>query len=180
METLGWPRGPIWLFPKGGLPCSPVDLAALWLPPHSSVEGQQWHLMYPVPAPNVYVDLTSTFRRWDQLFMPWVKSSKGIPINKQWVSHRTVDAILLAYSRSGLQVPAGFEAHSTKGLVISWAKFRTVSIHYICTAANWSFPFTFARSEMSHAVPSTDSPMDPEEADSSKLAFLVKHLTYAL
>lgn len=51
----------------------------------------------------------------------------------------------LAYSSSGVQVPAGLWAHSTRGLATSWALFKGVSIQDICTAASWSSPLTFAR-----------------------------------
>lgn len=56
-----------------------------------------------------------------------------------------MDGVALAYSSLGLQVPAGLWAHSTRGLVTSWALFNGVSIQDICAAASWSTALTFAR-----------------------------------
>lgn len=44
----------------------------------------------------------------------------GKAITKQRLSHWIVNAITLAYSSSGLQVPAGLRAHSAKGLTTTW------------------------------------------------------------
>lgn len=119
-------------------PCSPVDLSAFQPPPHSSVEEQWLHMLCPVHALHTYVERTKGFRKGDQLFASWAKPHLGKPITKQRLSHWIVDAIALAYSSSGLQVPAGLWSHSSTGLATSWALFRGVSIHTFARFTGWT------------------------------------------
>lgn len=145
--------------------CSQVELDAFQPPPHTSPEQQRLHRLCPVRALSAYVDRTRSFRQVDQLFVSWAKPNKGKPVSKQRLSHWIVEAISMAYSSAGLQVPVGLRAHSTRGLATSWAYFRGVSIQDICAAASWSSPLTFARfyrldvtsQGLSHAVLSVGS-----------------------
>ncbi len=66
-------------------------------------------------------------------------------MSKQRLSHWIVDAIALAYSSKGMECPIAVRAHSTRGLVFSWAWANGISIQDICMAAGWSSPSTFAR-----------------------------------
>ena len=154
--------------PKVVKPCSPVELSAFQPPPYGSAEQQRLHMLCPVRALHTYVERTRSFRKGDQLFVSWAKPHWGKPITKQRLSHWIVDAIALAYSSSGLQVPTGLRAHSTRGLATSWALFKGVSIQDICAAASWSSPLTFARfyrldvtsPGLTHAVLSVGSSVD--------------------
>lgn len=51
----------------------------------------------------------------------WSGPHKGRPITKQWLSYWIVEPIALGYASQGLQVEKGLWAHSTHGLVASWA-----------------------------------------------------------
>ncbi|XP_053296886.1 uncharacterized protein LOC128456655 [Pleuronectes platessa] len=154
--------------PKVVKPCSPVELSAFQPPPYGSAEQQRLHMLCPVRALHTYVERTRSFRKGDQLFVSWAKPHWGKPVTKQRLSHWIVDAIALAYSSSGLQVPTGLRAHSTRGLTTSWALFKGVSIQDICAAASWSSPLTFARyyrldvtsPGLTHAVLSVGSNVD--------------------
>ncbi len=57
-------------------------------------------------------------------------------MSRQWLSHRIVEAISLAYICKGLQPPRGLKAHSTRGMATSWALLRGVSVQDICSAAS--------------------------------------------
>ncbi|XP_056154981.1 N-acetyltransferase family 8 member 3 [Lampris incognitus] len=65
------------------------------------------------------MERTRAFRKGDQLFVSWGKPHRGKPIAKQRLSHWIADAIMLVYSSSGLQVPAGLRAHSTRVRVLT-------------------------------------------------------------
>lgn len=53
------------------------------------------HPLYPVHALQAYLDRTSHFRLVEQLFVCFGGNTKGLPVSKQWLSHRIVEAIAL-------------------------------------------------------------------------------------
>ena len=84
-------------------------------------------------------------RSSDQLFVCFANPVRGKPLSKQRLSHWIVEAISIAYKSKGLALPAGVQAHSTRGMATSWALFRGVSVEDICAAASWASPHTFVR-----------------------------------
>ena len=68
----------------------------------------------------------------------------GKAASKTSISRWLVEAIQLAYSVKGVEVPEGLRAHSSRAQATSWALFRGVSIQEVCDAANWSSGLTFA------------------------------------
>ncbi len=118
-----------------------ITLSAL--PP--SEEDQDLCLLCPVRALRIYIESSAPFRQLEQLFVSFGNRTKGHPVTKQRLSRWIVDAIMLAYSSLGLQCPIGVWAHSTRGVVLSWAWSSGVSITEICAAAGWASPSIFAR-----------------------------------
>lgn len=59
----------------------------------------------------------------DRLFVSWAGLHKGKPGTKQCLSHLEVQAIALACSCCGLQLPEGLRVHTTQGLAVAWALF---------------------------------------------------------
>lgn len=130
-------------FPAGR---DPLELAAFHPPPFSSDEDRRLHSLCPVRALRLYKDRTAPFRQGDQLFVSWASQLKwkGKPISKVRLSQWIVEAIQLAYSGAGVELPEGLRAHSTRGMAASWALAGGVSIQDVCAAASWSSPLTFA------------------------------------
>ncbi len=118
-----------------------ISLSAL--PP--SDEDQELNSLCPIRALKIYLEHSALFRQSDQLFVCFGNRTKGRPVTKQRRSRWIVDAITLAYSFLGLHCPIGVRAHSTRGVVSSWAWSSGVSITEICAAAGWASPSTFAR-----------------------------------
>ncbi|KAJ8347059.1 hypothetical protein SKAU_G00284600 [Synaphobranchus kaupii] len=125
--------------------CSSVELRAFHPPPFSSQEESRLNTLCPVWALRVYVDRMKGFRKSNQLFVSWASTHRGKPVSRQRLSHWLVEAICRAYEYSGLQMPDGLRAHSTRGMATSWALFRGVSVQDICAAASWATPHTFVR-----------------------------------
>ncbi|KAJ8380689.1 hypothetical protein SKAU_G00014670 [Synaphobranchus kaupii] len=129
-------------------------------------EESRLNALCPVRALRVYVDRTKGFRKSNQLFVSWASTHRGKPVSRQRLSHWLVEAISRAYEYSGLQVPDGLWAHSTRGMATSWALFRGVSVQDICAAASWATPHTFVRfyrldvtaPSVAHSVLSVGSP----------------------
>ncbi len=115
-----------------------ITLSAL--PP--SEEDRELSLLCPVRALRIYFERSTSLK---QLFVSFGNRTKGHPVTKQRVSKWIVDAVMLAYSSLGLQCPIGVRAHSTRGIVSSWAWSSGVSITEICAAAGWASPSTFGR-----------------------------------
>ena len=65
---------------------------------------------------------------------------KATPTLSRWI----LDAIRLAYSSKGMDLPDGLKAHSTRAMASSWAVAKGVSIHEVCVAVNWSSSSTCA------------------------------------
>ena len=130
-------------FPAGR---DPVELTAFHPPPFASEEDKRLHCLCPVRALRLYRDRTAPFRQGDQLFVSWAPHArwKGKPITKVRLSQWIVEAIQLAYASSGVELPEGLRAHSTRGMAASWALARGVPIQDVCAAASWSSPLTFA------------------------------------
>lgn len=51
------------------------------------------HPLYPVHALQAFLDRTSHFRLVEQLFVCFGGHTKGLPLSKQWLSHRIMEAI---------------------------------------------------------------------------------------
>ena len=146
-------------FPSG---CEPVELVAFHPPPFASEEDERLNCLCPVRALRLYRARTAPFRLGDQLFVAWAPQAqrKGKPITKVRLSQWIVEAIQLAYASSGVELPDGLRAHSTRGMSASWALAKGVPIQDVCAAASWATPSTFATyynidvapTDLAHAV----------------------------
>ncbi len=125
--------------------CLSTELEAFHPALFSSSWEQRLNSICPVWTLHVYVKRTAGFRTHVQLFVSWSTPHKEKPMSRQWLSHRIVEAISLAYICKGLQPPRGLKAHSTRGMATSWALLRGVSVQDICSAASWATPHTFVR-----------------------------------
>ncbi len=101
-------------------------ITLLALPATNSEQGP--NTLCPVKALRVYFEHSSLFRQSEQLFVCFGGRSKGLPVMKQRISRWIVEAIALAYASEGLQCPIGVRAHSTRGMVSSWAWSSGISI----------------------------------------------------
>ncbi len=108
-------------------------------------QTQPWLCFVPSEHLRHYVDRTQSFRTSDQLFVCHGGRQKGNAISKQRMAHWIVDAINLVYQAQGVPCPFRLRAHSTRSVVSSWALARGASLTYICRAAGWATPNTFAR-----------------------------------
>lgn len=88
---------------------------------------QRLHTLCLVQALHVYVSRSAGFRKEGQLFVSWIIPHKGKPLFL-WRPY-------IAYRCRGLQPPECLKAHPTRGVAISWALFKGVSVHDICAAA---------------------------------------------
>ncbi len=107
--------------------------------------GSQESLLCPVRALKIYIELSASYRKSEQLFVGFGNRTKGGPVTKQIISRWLVDAITLAYSSVWSRCPIGVTAHSTRGIASSWVWACGVSMSDICEAAGWSSPWTFLR-----------------------------------
>ncbi len=98
---------------------SAITLSAFFPP-----TGSQESLLCHVRALRVYIELSASYRKSEQLFVGFGNRAKGGPVTKQIIFRWLVGAITLAYSSSGLQCPIGVRAHSTRGIASSWAWSR--------------------------------------------------------
>ena len=140
----------------------PVELPAFHPPPFASPEDRRLNCVCPVRALRQYVRKTAVIRgSVSQLFVTHGPGkAAGKPAASPTLSRWILDAIRLAYSSKGLDVPDGLRAHSTRAMASSWAVAKGVSIQEVCLAANWSSSATFATfyrldvsaSSMAHAV----------------------------
>ncbi|KAK0149825.1 hypothetical protein N1851_009418 [Merluccius polli] len=119
----------------------PIHLAQFTPPAGEEKSG----LLCPVWALRVYVSLTTSMRRSEQLFLCYGGPKKGCALSKQRLSHWVVDAITQAYRHSGRPLPSGVRCHSTRAVATSWAALRGVPLQDICDAASWASPTTFSR-----------------------------------
>lgn len=55
------------------------------------------------------------------------------------MSHWVKDVISLAYEAHWLSSPLSIQAHSTRGIALSLALCKGVSLEEICVAARWAF-----------------------------------------
>ena len=93
-----------------------IVLDAFYPPPHGSEEEASSHLLCPVRALSCYVTRTATLRRSQRLYVHYREQSLGLPLPAQRLSHWLCEAISLAYSASGVDVPGNIRAHSTRSL----------------------------------------------------------------
>ena len=77
-------------------------------------------------------------------FVRFANPAWGRVLYKLCLSNWIIEAISLAYSK-GQGLPSGVPAHSTRGVVASWALFRDLTIVDICAAASWGSKHTFMR-----------------------------------
>ena len=123
---------------------TPVELVAFHPPPFASAEDERLNGLCPVRALRLYCQKTTAGRKTSQLFVSYGPGSKRNAVARSTISRWIVEAIRLAYSSKGVQVPEGLRAHSTRGVSASWALSRGASVQEICMAANWSSSSTFA------------------------------------
>ena len=122
-------------------------LLAVTLAIRVSVEEveQSQSALCPARALTAYIRRTQVVRKSDQLFVCYDHGRLGRPLSKSWLSHWVVDTIRQAYALSGVPVPPGVQAHSTRGVAASWALWRGASLASICSATTWSSQATFTR-----------------------------------
>ena len=125
------------------IPKEPVVLRAFHPPPFATAEEKRLHCLCPVRALKAYCARTADSRVTSQLFVV-MNARKRKAVSTPTLSSWIVEAIRLAYTRAGSEVPEALKAHSTRGVSTSWALSKGVSIAEICAAANWSSPSTFA------------------------------------
>ena len=125
------------------VPREPVVLTAFHPPPFASEEDRRLHCLCPVRALKAYCDKTVDSRSTSQLFVV-LNARRRKAVSTATLSRWIVEAIRLAYSRAGVEVPEALKAHSTRGMSASWALSKGISVEEICAAANWSSPSTFA------------------------------------
>ena len=119
-----------------------LEIAAL----ESAGGSEDISTLCPVRALRAYIDRTQALRgEVTQLFVCYGGARLGRPLSKQRLSHWIVDAISAAYEDRGLPTPGRLVAHSTRGMVTSWAALKGVPMAEVCAAASWSVPCTFAR-----------------------------------
>ncbi len=140
------------LYPRPGyvpkVPSSvprPIVLQAFSPPPLREPDQQKLNCMCPVRALDAYVHRAAMWRKFDQLFVCYGPSKRGLPATKQTLSRWIVDAIIMSYESSGLSSPLGVKAHSTRSVAASKAFLSGVAMQDICNAAGWSTPLTFVR-----------------------------------
>ncbi len=94
---------------------------------------------------DIYIHRAAQWRKADQLFICFGPPKKGIPADQ--ANHKSVggETITLAYESSGLPLPMGVRAHSTRGMAASKALSVGVALQDVCAAAGWSSPHTFIR-----------------------------------
>ncbi len=102
-------------------------------------------MLCPVRALKIYVDHSSHWRKYPQLFVCFGAGCCGLATSKHIISHWVGNAISLAYEVRGLSSPLSVLAHSTRSVASSQALFRGVLLEDICVAAGWSSPHTFIR-----------------------------------
>ena len=125
------------------IPKEPVVLTAFHPPPCASEEDRRLHCLCLVRVLKAYCDKTVDSRSTSQLFVV-VNARQRKAVSKPTLSRWIVDAIRLAHTRAGSEVPEALKAHSTRGVSTSWVLSKGVSIEEICAAADWSSPSTFA------------------------------------
>ena len=141
------------------VPKEPVVLTSFHPPPFLTREDKRLNRLCPVRALRAYCDKTVNSRSTSQLFVV-LNARKRKAASRPTLSRWLVDAIRLAYTRAGAEVPEALKAHSTRGVSTSWAMSKGVTIEEICEAANWSSPSTFvtfyhldvAPSALAHSV----------------------------
>ena len=122
-----------------------VELQSLSSPSAGEVVEQSQSALCPARALTAYIRRTQAVRKSDQLFVCYNHGHLGRPLSKSRLSHWVADRIRQAYALSGMPVPPGVRAHSTRGVAASWALWQRASLASICSAAMWSSQSTFTR-----------------------------------
>lgn len=84
---------------------------------------------------HIYLDRTRALRKSDQFFVSLVPPCNASYLSHQRLSHWIAEAIILGYNRKGLQPLEGLRTHSTRGIAISCALFKGISVQDIYDAA---------------------------------------------
>ncbi|XP_069613359.1 uncharacterized protein [Ranitomeya imitator] len=92
-----------------------------------------------------YITVSDSWKKDNSLFVAYQGVRKGLRVSKNTLARWIREAISLAYTAGGNEVPDGIKAHSTRAMASSWAERSEVSIEDICKAATWSSPSTFLR-----------------------------------
>ncbi len=100
-----------------------VTLHSFHPPPFASGEDEKLHMLCPVRALKLYVDLSKVWRKSSQLLVCFGAGRRGLATSKQRISHWVRDAISLAYEARKLPSPLSLRAHSTRGVASSQALF---------------------------------------------------------
>ena len=91
-----------------------VELQSLFSPSAGEEVEQSQSALCPVRALTAYIRRTQAVRPW------------AFGQSKSRLSHWVADTIRQAYALSGVPVPPGVRAHSTRGVAASWA------FHMLC------------------------------------------------
>ncbi len=142
----------VFLYPRAGytpkVPTTaprPVVLQAFHPPPFRDSDQAKLNCMCPVRALDTYVHRATQWRRSDQLLVCVGPPRRGLPASKHTISRWIVETITACYESSGLPLPLGVKAHSTRGVAASKAFSAGVPVSDICNAAGWSTPSTFVQ-----------------------------------
>ncbi len=101
----------------------PVELRSFCPTQENGEEGQEGSWLCPVRALRVYIQRTQALRKTDQLFVCFKLQCLGQPVSKSRLSHWIVEMIQQAYKGTGVAVPGGLRAHSTRSMATSWASW---------------------------------------------------------
>ncbi len=117
---------------KLGFSCMEIEIHAFHPPLSESPGiGDLQHLC-SIRALRIYLEKTQGFRWSENLFVCFANPKKSQALSKQQISHWIVEAIKLAYSVKGQILPGNLRAHSTRGMTVSWAVFKGISMEDVC------------------------------------------------
>ncbi|XP_069820996.1 uncharacterized protein [Dendropsophus ebraccatus] len=92
-----------------------------------------------------YLDVCSTWRKEQSLFIQFQGKNKGRKVSKSVLARWIRNAIEQSYILQNLTSPLRIRAHSTRAVSTTWAERASASIDQICRAATWSSPHTFTK-----------------------------------
>ena len=117
-----------------------------FLPFDTDMPREKIATLCPVRAVRVYLDVTKTVRKDNNLFVSYATAHKGFKVSSQSISRWIKDTICFAYSKQNVNLPrSSIKAHSTRAVAASLADIQGVSAKDLCQAAMWSNSSVFAK-----------------------------------
>ena len=134
----------------------PIHLAQ-FIPPTGE---ERLGLLCPAQALRVYITLTTSMRRSEQLFLCYGGPKKGCALSKQRLSHWIVDVITQVYKHSGHPLPFGVTCHSTRVVPTSWVALHSVPLGNLCSiVGNTDYLLQILSGECGHSPPTGCGPV---------------------